>query len=63
MQASYICSRCKDEWEFFPEDYENQNQYPTQCPHCTMPISQLFGDVLKEEGLWEAIRKVWGRIV
>ena len=56
---TYTCTNCKDDWEFFPEDYKYKKKlYPTSCPLCNMPRLQAFGDIAKVEGIWEAIKFV-----
>lgn len=56
----YICKNCKEEWEFYPEDYKyKKSDYPTTCPLCQMSISQCFRDIKKIEGLFEAIKFVF----
>ena len=60
---NYYCIKCKDEWEFCPDDYEyDESLYPTVCPFCQMSKSQLFHDIRKEEGIWQAIKEVVKRV-
>ena len=55
----YICEKCGEEWEFIPEDYDNEDQYPTCCPLCEMSIWQMAIDVFKEDGISEVIRMIY----
>jgi DNA-directed RNA polymerase subunit RPC12/RpoP len=59
----YNCSHCKEEWSFCPEDYEmDKKAYPTKCPQCSMPITQMIKDVFETEGLWRTLKMLWVRI-
>jgi formate dehydrogenase maturation protein FdhE len=58
----YKCKRCKDIWEFTPEDYDHKSDYPKVCPLCSMPITQMISDVYKQEGIREVIRFMFIRI-
>jgi len=59
----YNCEKCGDEWSFIPEDFDiDKMPYPTVCAFCCMPKRQLFKDVYKEEGFWQAIWEVLRRI-
>lgn len=62
MITTYICKKCKEVWKFIPEDYESEEDYPTICPLCAMPISQMFIDIYHVEGLFEAIKQSLGRL-
>mgnify|MGYP001617365325 CR=1 FL=1 len=62
-EDEYLCSRCLEKWQFCPEDYDyDKSTYPTTCPLCNMPISQMIKDVFKQEGLMEVIKMLWIRI-
>jgi len=58
----YKCKNCKEIWGFFPEDYEDNSEFPTLCPLCTIPITQMIKDVFKEEGILEVFRMLWLRL-
>jgi hypothetical protein len=62
MKDEYDCILCGDRWVFCSEDYEDTEDWPKICPFCNMPKTQLFRDVYKEAGFWEAIKEVWKRI-
>ena|SRR3990167_176372 len=58
----YRCENCKEVWGFFPEDYDSENgTYPTRCPLCSMPITQMVKDTFKEGGIREVLERVWLR--
>ncbi len=62
MKDTYNCNRCQVEWAFIPEDYGSVADYPETCPLCSMPITQMIGDVYREEGLLEVLKMLWVRI-
>lgn len=58
----YKCKKCKEIWEFCPEDFDN-NKHPTGvCPLCNMPITQMIVDVYKVDGIAEVIRRIFIRL-
>jgi DNA-directed RNA polymerase subunit RPC12/RpoP len=60
----YICSSCKTEWEFIPKDYGYQKKYyPTKCPLCSMPITQMIRDTYQNGGIKEVLFWLWKRII
>ena len=59
----YKCIKCKEIWRFVPEDYDFQElAYPTICPLCNMPITQMIKEVYEEEGIKEVFRRIFIRI-
>jgi hypothetical protein len=64
MKDEYTCILCAEEWGFCPEDYFfDELAYPSICPFCNMPKTQLFHEVYREEGFIAAIKAVWKRTV
>lgn len=63
---NYICNRCYEEWNFYPEDYDwEEDEYPTRCPLCEMPIFQMVTDVWEKErfgGIKFILKMIWLRI-
>lgn len=60
---AYQCDVCGESWAFIPEDYEPNKLYPCVCPHCSMPVSQMVYDILKEEGFNQRLFKLlWKRM-
>ena len=60
----YICDCCKTKWEFIPEDYDyNKKLYPTRCPLCEMPISQMIKDTYREGGIREVLFWLYKRLI
>ncbi len=63
-ESEYVCEDCASLVYFCPEDYEfKEEYYPTVCPLCDMPITQMIKDVYKSEGLKETLRLVLLRLV
>ncbi len=63
-EDEYVCEDCAGLVYFYPEDYEfEEEDYPTVCPLCDMPIIQMIKDVYPSEGLKETIRLVLLRLV
>lgn len=59
----YKCKKCGEDCGFFPKDYDYKKElYPTICPLCAMPISQMIIDVFQEEGIIEVFKRIWIRI-
>jgi DNA-directed RNA polymerase subunit RPC12/RpoP len=58
---TYKCRNCKDEWEFFPEDYDNIEDYPEICPLCSVPFWQMVKDTWEEGGIKEVIYHIRAR--
>lgn len=56
----YVCESCFDEWSFFPEDVD---EWPTICPLCSMPLTQMIGDTYREGGIKEVIRMLYKRLL
>lgn len=47
---TYFCNKCREEWNFFPEDFcFVEEDYPVFCPFCVMPVSEMIKDVWKLE--------------
>ena len=61
IEGEYTCVKCKEEWNYEHYDYE-EGGHPKVCPFCTMPKTQLFKDVYKEEGLFIALKEVLRRL-
>ena len=61
MKDKYLCDCCGEEWGFIEEDYPNKEHYPTTCPLCSMPVSQMIHDVFLEEGFFAVIRQLFLR--
>ena len=61
-QDEYECTKCKEIWNWCPEDYENPWNKPVACPHCSMPVTQMIHDVYEQEGIREVIKKLYIRI-
>jgi DNA-directed RNA polymerase subunit RPC12/RpoP len=57
-EDEYKCKNCGETWGFCPEDYENEEDYPTICPFCSMPLWQMIRDIYKEEGILEVIKQI-----
>lgn len=62
MKDTYICKKCREEWRFFPEDYEDTQNLPDICPLCAMPFTEMWVDVYKEEGIIGVITQTFKRI-
>lgn len=58
----YTCSKCKEVWNFYPEDYEDISDHQTKCPLCSMPIGQMLKDVYRGEGIIPAIKQLFKRL-
>lgn len=59
---TYTCKNCKEDWNFYPEDYEDLKNYEDiECPFCSMPVTQMIHDIYKEEGVWLVIKQLWKR--
>jgi hypothetical protein len=56
--GQYRCDNCDEVWDFFPEDYASLEDWPSICPLCMMPISQLIADSYREGGLIEILRNL-----
>jgi hypothetical protein len=54
-EDEYRCDNCGEVWNFFPEDYESHDDYPTVCPMCIMPVWQMIKDTFEEGGFSEVI--------
>ena len=52
----YGCKNCGQVWEFFPEDFGNEKDYPTICPHCSMSIWEMIKNTFQNGGFREVIR-------
>lgn len=50
-EDEYKCVCCGEVWGWCPEDYEDPSVHEDICPFCTMPFSQLIGDIYKTEGV------------
>ena len=62
IENIYICDKCREEWEFCPEDYYYEaDKYPTTCPLCSMPFKQMVRDVFREDGFIGVIKRVYIR--
>ena len=60
----YICKKCGGKWGFCALDCDFKEElYPTICPLCSMPITQMIKEVYVKEGLLETIKRVIGRIL
>lgn len=60
MDDTYSCSKCNWEWGFYPEDFDFiEEDYPTMCPLCSMPITQMLKEVYREEGIIAAIKRLF----
>ena len=56
---NYVCERCGGVWGFFPEDYDfNEEDYPTDCSFCNMPLWEMVRDIYKEEGVLAVIKQI-----
>lgn len=58
---TYKCERCKEEWEFFSEDYDSPAQYPTRCPLCSMSVWEMIKHTYQEGGIREVIYQLKAR--
>lgn len=59
----YRCDRCGETWLFFEQDFDfDPDRYPTRCPLCTMPISQMIWDVLREFDFALLVKLLWARL-
>lgn len=52
-ESEYKCLRCGGIWSFIPEDYEEPWDYPTICPHCSMPLWETIRSIYKVGGISE----------
>lgn len=59
----YQCENCGETWNFFSEDYDTPYQYPTTCPLCNMPVSQMIREVFEEEGVCGVLRMLYLRFL
>lgn len=59
----YNCSKCKEEWSFYPQDYENPWEYPTKCPLCSMSVFQMIKDVYEVEGIIGVFQQISKRFL
>lgn len=60
----YRCSNCREIWGFFPEDYDYEKErYPTKCPLCSMPITQLILDCYSDGGIKEVLLRLRLRLL
>ena len=63
MKDTYNCSNCGEEWGFFPEDLQVIDDYPTICPLCSMPVTQMIKDCYEAGGIKEVISMLWKRFI
>lgn len=64
MKDEYKCEKCEQVWGFFEEDYDFiEKDYPTVCPLCSIPITQMIKEVYRVEGLRETLRMIFIRII
>ena len=61
-ESTYTCRVCREEWGFIPEDYLSAGAYPRECPLCTMPITEMIGEVFRTEGILHVPAMVLKRI-
>ena len=60
----YSCKACGESWNYLKKDYtEDGVKHPQICPLCDMPISQMFKEVTKNQGIMQAIIHCFKRLL